>query len=217
MGLPLPVSLFLWNRGGLVNELTSSRQRALFTFGVHLVQRSLSAAAQHTQSSTPCQQTFPCCTVCLVWLALGANCWPNRPRMKQPERKLIINSCCCCKSNINVYSKQLICYIGNHSQLIFLLFEIYGKIYFSEHQPDSAFLGLFDIFSIFFTHAIARVLIFIVDKLWRNPDTRLMMILLLQDDVLWCVKVFWWGILNIKLNIVTLKFFTSTSIRYCCP
>ena len=24
------------------------------------------------QSSTPCQQTFPCCTVCLVWLALGA-------------------------------------------------------------------------------------------------------------------------------------------------
>jgi hypothetical protein len=27
-------------------ELTSSRQRALFTFGVHLVQSSLSAAAQ---------------------------------------------------------------------------------------------------------------------------------------------------------------------------
>ena len=24
------------------------------------------------QSSTPCQQTFPSCTVCLVWLALGA-------------------------------------------------------------------------------------------------------------------------------------------------
>ena len=24
------------------------------------------------QSSTQCQQTFPCCTVCLVWLALGA-------------------------------------------------------------------------------------------------------------------------------------------------
>ena len=24
------------------------------------------------QSSTPCQQTFPCCTVCLVWLALRA-------------------------------------------------------------------------------------------------------------------------------------------------
>ena len=24
------------------------------------------------QSSTPCQQTFPCFTVCLVWLALGA-------------------------------------------------------------------------------------------------------------------------------------------------
>ena len=23
------------------------------------------------QPSTPCQQTFPCCTVCLVWLALG--------------------------------------------------------------------------------------------------------------------------------------------------
>ena len=64
-----------------------------FTFGVHLVQSSLSAAAQlnalkqllqvvltvpvtslgpSPQSSTPCQQTFPCCTVCLVWLALGA-------------------------------------------------------------------------------------------------------------------------------------------------
>ena len=24
------------------------------------------------QSSTPCQQTFSCCKVCLVWLALGA-------------------------------------------------------------------------------------------------------------------------------------------------
>ena len=24
------------------------------------------------QSSTQCQQSFPCCTVCLVWLALGA-------------------------------------------------------------------------------------------------------------------------------------------------
>ena len=24
------------------------------------------------QPSTQCQQTFPCCTVCLVWLALGA-------------------------------------------------------------------------------------------------------------------------------------------------
>ena len=24
------------------------------------------------QSSTPCQPTFPCCTVCLIWLALGA-------------------------------------------------------------------------------------------------------------------------------------------------
>ena len=24
------------------------------------------------QSSTPCQQTFPCCTICLVWLAPGA-------------------------------------------------------------------------------------------------------------------------------------------------
>ena len=24
------------------------------------------------QSRTLCQQTFPCCTVCLVWLALGA-------------------------------------------------------------------------------------------------------------------------------------------------
>ena len=24
------------------------------------------------QSSTPCQQTFPCCTICFVWLALWA-------------------------------------------------------------------------------------------------------------------------------------------------
>ena len=31
------------------------------------------------QSSTPCQQTFPCCTVCLVWLALGAREIPYAP------------------------------------------------------------------------------------------------------------------------------------------
>ena len=33
------------------------------------------------QSSTQCQQTFPCCTVCLVWLALGAMeiLWGQRP------------------------------------------------------------------------------------------------------------------------------------------
>ena len=29
------------------------------------------------QSSTQCQQTFPCCTVCLVWLALGAREVPH--------------------------------------------------------------------------------------------------------------------------------------------
>ena len=33
---------------------------------------SCSVSVVVTQSSTPCQQTFPCCTVCLVWLALGA-------------------------------------------------------------------------------------------------------------------------------------------------
>ena len=33
---------------------------------------SCSVSVVVTQSSTPCQQTFPWCTVCLVWLALGA-------------------------------------------------------------------------------------------------------------------------------------------------
>ena len=31
------------------------------------------------QSSTPCQQTFSCCTVYLVWLALGARQIPYAP------------------------------------------------------------------------------------------------------------------------------------------
>ena len=31
------------------------------------------------QSSTPCQQTFPCCTASLVWLALGARKFPYAP------------------------------------------------------------------------------------------------------------------------------------------
>ena len=62
-----------------------------------------------------------------------------------------------------------------------------------------------------------QILLIIVDKLWRNRDPRLLMILLIQDGVLWCVKVFWWGMLNIKQNIVTSRFFTGISIRYCCP
>ena len=33
---------------------------------------SCSVSVVVIQSSTQCQQTFPCCTVCLVWLALGA-------------------------------------------------------------------------------------------------------------------------------------------------
>ena len=31
------------------------------------------------QSSKQCQQSFPCCTVCLVWLALGAREIPYDP------------------------------------------------------------------------------------------------------------------------------------------
>ena len=37
------------------------------------------------QSSTPCQQTFPCCTICLVWLALGARKIPYAPPPLFPE------------------------------------------------------------------------------------------------------------------------------------
>ena len=66
--------------GGGGNEWTNSR-----TTGRRTTRRGLSNVTHKrslvvscsvsvfvTQSSTPCQQTFPCCTVCLVWLELGA-------------------------------------------------------------------------------------------------------------------------------------------------
>ena len=50
----------------------------MFTFSLLFCQCSVVV----TESSTPCQQTFPCCTICLVWLALGARKIPyGRRRM----------------------------------------------------------------------------------------------------------------------------------------
>ena len=43
------------------------------------------------QSSTPCQQTFPCCTACLVWLVLGAremSLWVNIVPREVPRDKI---------------------------------------------------------------------------------------------------------------------------------
>ena len=91
-------------------ELSSSRPRALDQMNTKCKQSSLSAAGQlyaskpllqvvyffftvpvtslgpSPQSSTPCQQTFPCCTVCLVWLALGATKIPYGLRLQPAQQ-----------------------------------------------------------------------------------------------------------------------------------
>ena len=46
-------------------------------FHKRLLLVSCSVSVVVIQSSTQCQQTFPCCTVCLVWLALGATDIPH--------------------------------------------------------------------------------------------------------------------------------------------
>ena len=45
-------------------------------------------------SRTPCQQTFLCCTVCLVWLALWArdiSLWCHPPRIAGPSTEIQTN------------------------------------------------------------------------------------------------------------------------------
>ena len=65
-------------------------------FLLTVLERSLGPSPQ---SSTQCQQNFPCCTVCLVWLALGAREIPyvdpapaNSPSMHNRISLLILTS-----------------------------------------------------------------------------------------------------------------------------
>ena len=62
--------MFLYN-----TATTSAVLQEIFFFFTVLV----TSLGPSPQSSTQCQQTFPCCTVCLVWLALGASEISNVP------------------------------------------------------------------------------------------------------------------------------------------
>ena len=60
------------------------------------------------QSSTQCQQSFPCCTVCLVWLALGAREIPHGfwwPGLKHAIENVRAN-CLICHENAPSQPKQ---------------------------------------------------------------------------------------------------------------
>ena len=52
----------------LICSLLQKRSSRLLMFFAVLV----TSLGPSPQSSTPCQQNFPCCTACLVWLVLGA-------------------------------------------------------------------------------------------------------------------------------------------------
>ena len=72
---------------------------AALLFASKLSIQAATSLGPSQQSSPQCQQTFPCCTVCLVWLALGARKIPyGLPRlvsrsltMKQTIKVLIFS------------------------------------------------------------------------------------------------------------------------------